>query len=851
MNTFVSPSGVLASEDKLVRFNPLYDSSYQVGFILVAISALLFTVPLLPFLEFDRDNHFFLFCLHYGLTLVYAIHLKVKDRFRLNEGDFKENIGCVLIWLVLSLISCYALNREIPVFMEAAPWFATYVVLTCFSLLAFSFREMLSSRWQMLLNILVGASLSLLVYLSLYLLPISGYGVVGGILLGVGFHAFVPMVGIIILFGIFSDAYSNNRKSWLQLLAGLSIPVVIMGCLLGFWNHRLQQFTRVYNQTTLDAEGQLPDWVYISQRISNDWVTERLLKTQLVYETPQFDGDFFRSFGGSSSFSEKRQHDPLVMIATLLFGPIPLDREQKIRVLEAMYDSRHQAQERLWSGTDLRTANVATNVRLFPASRLAYTEQTLNIRNTLTSRWDNQQEAIYTFHLPEGAAVTSLSLWINGKEEKAYLTTKGKAEKAYKTIVGVEAQDPSVVHWQEGNQVSVRVFPCTNLEDRRVKIGITSPLRLVKDQLIYSSIHFDGPSPIGASESVRIQSEAGSADLDLPSAFFRSGKGIYSREGDYWSDWELRIPAAAPANQSFSFGGKTYLSEPYEPLLRPFAATTYFLDINASWTSKEKEGVWEQLKDKKVYVFDQGLVRLTEQNREEYFDRLGELRYTLFPVYEIRETATSLLITKSSPQSPNLRDLKQSAFSEKLLTYLKGKPQLSIYNLSSELSPYLQTLKQFRVLEYDEGELEKLTGLLERRQFVYTPEDDQAVVIGNSGLRIRQTETAAIGQAPDHLLRVFAYNQILRNIGPDYFSTDFVNDELVRVAEQANVVSPVSSLIVLESQADYERFDITKSKDSLGNASAQSSGAVPEPHEWMLIGLVLVVGAYLLAKTYG
>jgi hypothetical protein len=44
---------------------------------------------------------------------------------------------------------------------------------------------------------------------------------------------------------------------------------------------------------------------------------------------------------------------------------------------------------------------------------------------------------------------------------------------------------------------------------------------------------------------------------------------------------------------------------------------------------------------------------------------------------------------------------------------------------------------------------------------------------------------------------------------------------------------------------------MTKSKDSLGNASAQSSGAVPEPHEWMLIGLVLVVGVYLLVKTYG
>jgi len=88
------------------------------------------------------------------------------------------------------------------------------------------------------------------------------------------------------------------------------------------------------------------------------------------------------------------------------------------------------------------------------------------------------------------------------------------------------------------------------------------------------------------------------------------------------------------------------------------------------------------------------------------------------------------------------------------------------------------------------------------------------------------------------------------SIAPDSTraADNFMNDELVRIAEQAHIVSPVSSLIVLESQADYERFDITKSKGSLVNASAQSSGAVPEPHEWMLIGLVLVVGVYLLIK---
>ncbi len=37
-----------------------------------------------------------------------------------------------------------------------------------------------------------------------------------------------------------------------------------------------------------------------------------------------------------------------------------------------------------------------------------------------------QQEAVHFFYLPEGAVATSLSLWIDGVEEKSRLTTPPK-----------------------------------------------------------------------------------------------------------------------------------------------------------------------------------------------------------------------------------------------------------------------------------------------------------------------------------------------------------------------------------------------------------------------------------------
>jgi XrtN system VIT domain protein len=104
--------------------------------------------------------------------------------------------------------------------------------------------------------------------------------------------------------------------------------------------------------------------------------------------------------------------------------------------------------------------------------------------------------------------------------------------------------------------------------------------------------------------------------------------------------------------------------------------------------------------------------------------------------------------------------------------------------------------------------------------------------------------------APDHLLRLFAYNDILRQVRGDYAKPEALREDLVAAARQAYVVTPLSSLVVLETQKDYDRFGITASKDSLKNASIHSSGAVPEPHEWLLILTAVLVMAAFLVKSH-
>ena len=93
-------------------------------------------------------------------------------------------------------------------------------------------------------------------------------------------------------------------------------------------------------------------------------------------------------------------------------------------MLESQYDSRHQAEERLWQGESLTTTYVNTQVRIWPQYALSFTEKTMVVFNDgKGSGRFSQGEAIYTFHLPEGGVVSKTP---TEEELAANLDPKGK-----------------------------------------------------------------------------------------------------------------------------------------------------------------------------------------------------------------------------------------------------------------------------------------------------------------------------------------------------------------------------------------------------------------------------------------
>jgi XrtN system VIT domain protein len=811
----------------------LKDIIYIDGLMLLAISLIIFCIP--ECTSIDNDKLMTWFFANFTLTMGYFCVLLFGRRLKGKKGR-----GVRGIFLVLLLISAYALNRVMNVFESSTNWLSALLIISCINCLIFPFRAILPLWGRHLQSFLLGISLCCFIYLSFYLIPLYIFGAFLSFVLGISLHAFVALLFVIYIIALAGKARRFLPSFWCGI--GTAIVILIVYCAI--WSYTVNTMNNLANKAFQTG---LPAWVTIAQQAPHHAITQRILKSELVYTTPAEWGDDFLWRMPSRSFDQKKEHDPLVMIAALISGKSKLSEEDRIKVLKAMYNSRHQAEERLWSGDDLYTSHVNTAAHIWPRLHMAYTEKTVTVTNNLTEGWRRQQEAIYTFHLPEGAVVSALSLWINNKEEKGILTTKAKADSAYNTIVGYEMRDPSVVHWQEGNTVTIRVFPVETGESRQFKIGITAPLTKEGDQLVYKNIYFDGPSTRYTREDIKINFETPAADLFTPGQF-DADKQMLERHSGYISDWQIAFKDEGIIPNIFGANGKIYSIHPYKKELTSTSIRNVYLDINEAWTEQEFEDIYTLFKNDQKWICKDGELRmLTDKNKSALFSTLNSNHFSLFPLYIINDPSTALLITKGVDASPNITDL-EGAFADKIKGFLALHQKIMLYNLGGELSPYMRSLKEFRAFRYEQGNTAQLKTLAMHHQFPADIENEQRIVVEPADITITTEQGNCISTAPDHLQRLFAYNHIMQQTGSQILYNLPDGDALVEEAKEAYIVTPFSSLVVLEKKEDYDRFNIKDSENSLKNASLQSKGAVPEPHEWALIVITLLVLVYVKFK---
>jgi len=762
-------------------------------------------------------------------------------------GTFKPWHGrrkFMAAFIVLILIHAYTVNRSLTVFEPAAIWYGIMLVVICANILAFGFFEAWPEWVRYLQCAVLGFTFLLPFYMAIYLLNIYLIGLLALIVIGLSIVAFSP------IFIIWFNLRMVRKLVWpvrgyrlTYLWSGaLAVTIVVLYC--GRYVIAKSSLENAYHAAKAED---IPAWINAAKYTYHDFITEQLLKTHIVYPSAGIRSEAGFWNLSDKEYDEKIIHDPLFITAGALFGTIDIPLEDRMNILNVIYDKRHYAIDRLWTGADLVTTSVSTEADIWPQYHLSYTENIYTVRNEDNRKWTTDQEAIYTFHLPEGGVVTSLSLWFNNWEEKAILTTQGKADSAYTTIVGKQRRDPSVVHWQEGNRVIVRVFPVPQHGERKFKIGVTAPLILKRGLLLYQPIWFEGPPHNEATYHVKLNMHTWPQLMKSPPGFYVGKGNTIERNGRYDADWQLQMPNEDVDNTAFSFNGQRYTLLPYKERYELFTPENYYLDINQSWSYEQYRDIVEKLKDQKVWVFhpQRGMIGINDVNKAALFDDLHEQRFSLFPFYRVTNPATALVITAADSISPQLKDLEGSGFRQQLRTFFAHN-KVRVVNIGEQRSPYLASLKESRSLIYDEGPTRYLFARISEHDFLKPEEDSNQLVIEAANMRIVRSTDSTAAKGPDHLARLFAYNAILRELGSKVTGADLSGEtELINMARKANVVTPLSSLIVLETQADYDRFDIKEDADGLKNATLKGHGAVPEPHEWALFILAVGVLVYV------
>jgi XrtN system VIT domain protein len=742
----------------------------------------------------------------------------------------KEKYIHLLPFLVLNwFIGCFATNILINIFHNLPYWVFVLTFMYCISFMVIFYKSV-SSFLTKLAFFVNGLSIVLIIYFMIYLIPYMLISAIGIIALGIGFFGLVPLIVLILqIINFIKNKYSKINYVFLALGFFTSLGIIVTTTVLlqqEIENINGQSITKSFNNNE-----DIPTYIKVSQNYQNCFLNEVILKKNLVYTATDHIFEMGRlNFFNGTQYNERKIHHPLYNIAYFFCEDLNLSEEDQVRILQSNFDKRLETEEQLWSGDRITTKNIKEDVQIFPETRIAYSEFTLDI--TTDDTWN--QEGIYSFQLPEGSVATSLSLWVNGIERKGILTTKEKAQKAYNQIVGVEARDPSLMQWREGNRIVVRVFPISKNLPRTFKCGFTTPLKVIDDKMIYENISIKGPKMGKAEVLTRLQI-MNQQDFKSSKIFdFKNGFQINNSIG--LENWKVYLKHDnVLKNNSFVWKNNKYETQNlvYENVA--FEPSEIILDLNKFWTNKEIEQILSNIKTLYCIINDVK-TELNFTNYKNILQQFNTLNYSLLPFYNLKEN--SLIITKSNGFSTNFEELKDSGYLFKVKEKCKTK-NIKVFNISNEINPFWQTMKEQKQVTFLTFSLEKALEQIIKKQISLPKIDENSIVIENAKISIvkKDSEVQNI-TGNDHIYRLYAFNKVINEHVTQI--NDSIPNKYVTLAQDANIVTPITSLIVLETDADYEKHGIDKNPNGLGNASVKNDGAVPEPHEWALIFISLI-----------
>lgn len=140
-------------------------------------------------------------------------------------------------------------------------------------------------------------------------------------------------------------------------------------------------------------------------------------------------------------------------------------------------------------------------------------------------------EGVYLFPLPEGAAVSQLTMWVNGEPIEARILEADEARQIYDTIVA-QLRDPALLEYVGSRAIQANVFPIPPHDERRIEIEYSQVLAAENGLIHYvypQSTNLYTNTPLD-NQSIRVEVNSNEA---IRTIYSPSHSVAVGREGEF------------------------------------------------------------------------------------------------------------------------------------------------------------------------------------------------------------------------------------------------------------------------------------------------------------------------------
>ncbi|WP_212003359.1 hypothetical protein [Chitinophaga sp. HK235] len=316
--------GFLDGSSRLYRFGVLVLLAYSIMLVFAQLSHLtdriFYTEVVLYFLGGI-----------WMLTVLFSGNLKSSNPYR------RKMVAVLLVmWMITSLI----MDKHMGAFATPSPWYVISLFLIGVNTLALSyFRE--SPQWAREIQaFILGLTILLPVYLTLYLGPLYPICLFAGIVFGVAWAVFSPLFLTWYNWRVLKNTIWQERAGRTAFGVGLGIAVTVTISFCTYYavvkNRLDDRYHRLVHQADVQRSGKDKEAKYsvitqmLAAELSSGFMEKYILKTNFVYTTPLHSS--IVSLEDDNSFlmlQRDRRHDPLFVTAVLFFGSTTIPQGER------------------------------------------------------------------------------------------------------------------------------------------------------------------------------------------------------------------------------------------------------------------------------------------------------------------------------------------------------------------------------------------------------------------------------------------------------------------------------------------------------------------------------------------